>query len=117
GPVWGVHRARPNRGPAPERDRGYQRRVRADEGALADVGAMLGHAVVIAGDGPGPDVGALPDPGISQVAEMVRLCAGLDHGRLDLDEVPDLRLGADLGPGSQPGEWSDRCALPDVRPL
>ena len=54
-------------------DRRHQRGIGADEGALADIGTVLGDAVVIAGDGAGADIGALAHSRIADVAEMIGL--------------------------------------------
>src|SRR6516165_6676965 len=51
------HRAGTDIGALPDLDRRHQRRVRANEGATADVGAVLGGTVVIAGDRAGADIG------------------------------------------------------------
>ena len=56
--VLGHDGARGHIGAVPDRHRRHQCRVRADEGAGADVGAELAVAVVIAGDRAGPDVRA-----------------------------------------------------------
>ena len=74
-----------------DRDRRHQRRVRADEGARADLGAVLEDAVVVAGDGAGADVGAGADPRVADIGEVVGLGALLDDRVLDLDEVADVR--------------------------
>src|SRR5579872_1958642 len=68
--VLGDDRARPHIGAGPDFNRRDDRGVRADEGAFADGGAVLGVAVVIAGDGAGPDVGIGADEGIANVAQM-----------------------------------------------
>src|SRR5688572_8620275 len=46
-------------------DRRNQRAVGADEGALADLGAVLGEAVIVAGDRAGADIGLLADAGVT----------------------------------------------------
>src|SRR5690606_40887989 len=56
------------------------RSIGADEGAVADAGGRLVHAVVVAGDGAGTDVDAGADLGIAQVAEVVGLAAGAQAG-------------------------------------
>src|SRR6185437_16556480 len=55
--IPGDDRARADIGAGADLDRRHQRRVGADEGALADQRLVLAKAVVIAGDGAGADVG------------------------------------------------------------
>jgi bifunctional UDP-N-acetylglucosamine pyrophosphorylase/glucosamine-1-phosphate N-acetyltransferase len=50
---------------------------------------------------PGANVGASPDVAVADVREMVRLSHFLKAAVLDLDEVPDLRVGAHIGAGTQ----------------
>src|SRR5690606_16300805 len=78
-------------------DRCDERRVRSDEAFVLDYGAMLGRAVVVARDRPGPDVHASAHLGIADIGEMVRLGAGPETARLDLDEVADVDAFAELG--------------------
>src|SRR5438093_11364370 len=65
---------------------------------------MLAIAVVIAGDRAGADVHALADPGIAEVAEMIRLGALTQLGFFHLDEIADLGRATDHRPRSQVGE-------------
>ncbi len=106
--VLGDDAARADIGAVADFDRGHERRVRADEGPLADLGPVLVEAVVVAEDGAGADVG----PGADacrrrgrrggwpwRPAPMRRL--------LDLDEIADVHVGAELGAGPQPRERPD----------
>ena len=68
GTFVGHHRAGADIGAVADLDRRHQRRVRADEGAVADIGAVLGDAVVIAGDGAGADIGARADPRVADIS-------------------------------------------------
>ena len=72
---FGDDRARADIGAVADRDRGDEGRVRADEGAGADVGLVLGEAVVIAGDGSRADVGVRPDSRIADIGQMIDLGA------------------------------------------
>ena len=72
---FGDDRARGDIGSVANRDRGDEGRVRADEGAGADVGLVLGEAVVIAGDGSRADVGVRPDSRIADIGQMIDLGA------------------------------------------
>ena len=94
----GDDRARSDIGAVANRDRGDKCRVRADEGAGADVGPVLGEAVVVAGDGSGADVGVRPDPRVADVGQMIDLRALLDRRLLDLDKVADSGVGGDVRP-------------------
>src|ERR1700685_947144 len=87
--ILGDHRARAHIGAVADLARRPQRRVRADERVLADLGAVLGAAVVIAGDGAGTDIGAGADEGVADIAQVIDLGAGLYHGLLDLDAITD----------------------------
>src|SRR5690242_14750880 len=57
-----------------------QRGVRADERAIADLGAMLVEAVIVAGDGTRTDIGAVADRRIAEISEMIGLRAFADFG-------------------------------------
>src|SRR3954470_18607437 len=95
----------------PHRDRGDERSVDADEGALPDRGAVLAEAVVIAGDGAGTDIRPGPNRRIADIGEVVRLGASPHLGVLHLNEIADMgafadsrsrpesRIGADDGAG------------------
>src|SRR6058998_1294070 len=74
-----------------------QGRVRADEGAPADRGAVLREPVVVAGDGAGADIRVGADGRVADVGEVVHLRAGAELGVLDLDEVADAHLLAERG--------------------
>ena len=67
GDVLGDDRARRDDGAVADRHRRDEGGVRADEGALADLGAVLEEAVVVAGDGAGADVAPRPDAGVADV--------------------------------------------------
>src|SRR5690606_3418220 len=71
-------------------DRRDERRVRADEYAVADHGTVLVRAVVVARDRAGSDVHIRADGRVADVAQVVDLAAGGDVGLLRLDEVADL---------------------------
>ncbi len=93
-----------------DRNRCDQRGIRADEGIRADTGDMLVHAIVIAGDRTGTDIGLLADEGITDIGEMVDLGAGADLGLLDLAEIADLGALAEIGAGAQSCIGADRSA-------
>ncbi len=56
--VLGDGRTSSHEGPGADAHRRHQRRVAAHEHTLLDVRHVFVHAVVVAGDGPSPDVGA-----------------------------------------------------------
>src|SRR5277367_1616947 len=113
----GDDRARADIGAVADRDRRDEGRVRADEGAGADVGLVLGEAVVIAGDSSRADVGVRPDSSVADIGQMIDLGAFLDLGLLDLDEVADSRVGGDVRPRPQPRIRPDRRAPRHPRAL
>src|SRR5258708_35889870 len=59
-----------------------QGRIRADEALVLDHRAVLGDAVVVAGDGSGADIHARADLRIADIGEVVRLRARADAARL-----------------------------------
>src|SRR4051794_17252890 len=115
GDVAGDDAARAGDRAGADGDRRDQRRVRADEGAGADDGLLLEEAVVVAGDRPGADVGALAHLRVADIAEMVGLCTSPEPRSLHLDEIADVDLGAELGARAQARERPDDRALADAR--
>ena len=111
----GDHRARADIGPFPHLHRCNQRRIRPDERSLADLGAVLGNPVIVAGDRAGTDVGSRTNRGVADIAEMIGLGAGLDHRFLDLHEVADVHVRFEPRPGAQPGIGTNRRALAHIR--
>src|SRR3990172_4305932 len=89
-------------------ERRHERRVGADEGAVADPRLVLGPAVVVAGDRAGADVDVLAHGRVAEVREVVRLGAAPDPRLLRLHEVADLRLLPDVAPGPQVTEGPER---------
>ena len=78
--------------------------------------AVLVRAVVVGGDRAGPDVDALADLGVAEVAHVVLLGAGAQAGVLELGEVADLRAAADDGARPEMAERPDpRLVLDDRR--
>src|SRR3546814_7393717 len=71
---------------------------------------MLGEAVVVAGDGAGPEIGAGADPGVADIGEVVGLGTRFDHRVLDLDEVADVGTFADRRPRPQPGRSEEHTS-------
>ncbi len=107
GRVLGEHRPRPDGGLLADRDRRHQRAVGTDEGARSDHGAVLAEPIVVASDGPGADVAALPDGGIAEIGQMIRLDAGSERAVLDLDEVADLNGRGETRARPQAREGTD----------
>ena len=59
----------------PDFDRRHKRRVRTDEGSLADLGPFLIEPVIIAEDRAGADIGASADAAVPEIGEMIGLRA------------------------------------------
>ena len=85
--------------------------------AFADIGAVLGDAVIIARDGARADIGALADPCITDIGEMIGLRASLDRGLFHFDKVADVHILAEVSAGSQSSERTDARVLADMRTL
>ena len=113
GDVFGDAGAGTDVGSVAEADGSDKRGVTADEDAVADAGAVLGCAVVVAGDGAGADVGGFADLGITDVGEMVGLRAFADAGFFHFDEVADVSLFADFAAGAEMDERADFSAIGD----
>src|SRR5262249_26034278 len=113
--VLGDHRAGTYVSALPDLDRRHQRRVRTNESAAADFGAVLGGAVVIAGNSAGADIGIGADRGVAQIGQMIGLGARFHHRFLDLDEITDPRAFAKLCARAKPRKRSNRHALADMR--
>src|SRR5690606_36529449 len=109
--------AGPDHGAVADGHRRDQRRVRADEGAGADVGTVFGKAVVVAHDRAGADVGLGADPRVAEVGQVIGLGARLERRVLDLDEIADLGPGADLAVRAKARERPDLGTLADRDPL
>ncbi|OIQ78427.1 hypothetical protein GALL_398640 [mine drainage metagenome] len=78
-----------------------------------DDGAMLVHAIEIAGDGAGTDVHVAPYRGVADIAEVVDLAAGADLAVLDFDEIADVRFRRQLGAGPQARIGADAATFAD----
>ena len=113
GDILGDHAAGGHDRALAHRDRGNQRRVRADEGLCADPRPMLGGAVVIAGDRARADIRPRADLRVAQIGEVIRLCARAQVGRLQLDEIADMRSHAEGRSWAQSRERTDDRAGPD----
>src|SRR3984893_1549596 len=122
-------RQRQRVGPAVSRNRGprsdigavtdlarrHQGAVRADERVRANLRAIFGEAVVIAGNRSRADIRPGADARISNVAQMVDLGTGADIRGLHLDEIADVHVLREAGAGAQPSEGADRHILADRR--
>src|SRR5207248_5988150 len=95
--------------------RRHQRRVRADERAVLDPGLVLEEAVVVAGDGAGADVDLAPDHGIADIGQMIGLAALAEPRRLELDEIADVDIGAELRARAEACEGTHNRAVTDDR--
>src|SRR5206468_4096784 len=90
-------------------------RVAADERLVLDHGLMLLLAVIVARDRAGADVDPFSDDRVPEITEVVGLRPGAENRVLQLDEVPDARLLADVAAGPQVRKRSDRRTRGDVR--
>ena len=104
----------PVRAPGPMVTGCAQQRVDADEGAVADDGAVLGLAVEVRRDGAGADVDLLADLRIAQIAEVMLLGARSQAAVLELRVVHDLAAGTDAAAGADM-RIRDRSARPRPR--
>src|SRR3712207_2079545 len=96
-------------------NRCYKIRIHPGEHAVFYSCPALVLAVVVGGDSPGPEVGALPDLSVSDVGE-VRDLAPPPHPRvLDLAVGSDLRPRPEDGPRPQEGVGADARPLPHLR--
>src|SRR5690606_6704634 len=102
GRVAGDHRTGADGGARADRHRREQRAVGADEGAVADGGGGLVHAVVVAGDGAGADVDLRADARVAQVGEVVGLAARAERRVLGLDEIADVHAFGEHRARAQP---------------
>ena len=90
-----------------------QRGIAAHKDALADARDVLVHAVVVAGDGAGADIGSFADLRVAEVGEMVGLCALAEPRLFGLDKVAHVRVFADFASGAQVGKGADLRAIGD----
>lgn len=77
---------------------------------------MLVDAVIIAGDGPGPDVDSLSHLRVPDIGEVIDLGSGPDDGVLDLDKVSDVGRLMDLGSGTEVREGTEDRPVPHPGP-
>ena len=80
-------------------------------------GAVLHHAVIVAGDGARADIGELAHIGIAQIGQVADLDAFVEDGILDLDKVADMHVLGQFGAGAQAGKGADLRATADVAAL
>src|SRR5690606_19289524 len=95
--------------------RRHEHGAAADEGVVADHGAVLVLAVVVGGDRAGADVRLAADAGVAAVTEVLGLRAGTDPALLHLDEVADLGTVLEHGLTAQLRERTDLAPLADHR--
>src|ERR1700724_1526567 len=81
----------------------------------ANLRAIFGEAVVIARNRSRADIRLGADARISNVAQMVNLCAGADIRSLQLDKIADVHVVLEAGAGAQHGDRADCRILPDYR--
>src|SRR5262249_9018044 len=113
GHVAGDDAARRDIGTIAHRHRCYERGIRSDKDVGPNLGVMLLKAVIVAGDGAGADIAARPHARIADIGEMIDLGALADPRLLHFDEITDMGIVTDLGPGPQPCEGTDAHAVGD----
>ena len=96
GHVFGDRRSRGDVGALADAHRRDQLRVAADERAVLDDRRVLVRAVVVAGDRAGADVDLLADRRVAEVRQVVGLRPAPERRLLQLDEVADVRVFADV---------------------
>src|ERR1035437_2290366 len=96
-----------------DRHRRDELRIAADEGIVFDYRRVLLHAVVVARDRAGADVHTCADRGVAEIRQVHRLRSGPEHGLLQLDEIADARLLADVRFVSEMRERPDARAVRD----
>src|SRR5215469_9107847 len=74
---------------------------------------MFFDAIVVARDCPGANIGGLSEFSVSQIGEMIRFRAFPKLRVLQLDEVSNVRVLADLSAAPQPRERADPRARLD----
>jgi len=89
--VFGDDRSRGDIGAVPDLHGRDKSGVGSDEDPPADRRWVLFHAIVIAGNCPGSDVGSAADVRVAKVAEMHGLGAFSQDGVLEFDEIADMR--------------------------
>src|SRR5690349_3176960 len=107
GHVLGDRRSRADVRPVADGDRRDQACVGADERIVADFRLVFLEAIVVARDRAGAHVHAVADRRVTEICEVVGLRAA-PHARLfQLDEIPDVRLRADVRLGPQVTERAE----------
>src|SRR6185436_15276670 len=96
---------------------GDQHRVDAQEGVAPDARPVLGAAVPVRRDRAGPDVGALADLGIADVAHVVLLDPRAEAAVLELRVIADLGPRPDARAGAKVAVRSDADIVLDDRAL
>src|SRR6478752_6662736 len=112
--ILGYYRPGANVSAIADLDRRDQRGIRTDEGTFADIGAVLGDAIIIAGDGAGANIGSLAHTRIADIGEMIGLGASLDPRLFHLNEISDVHILAKVGARAQPRERSDARSFADM---
>jgi hypothetical protein len=83
-------------------------------GIGSDRRAVLVRAVVVRDDAAGAEVDAFADLRIAEVGEVIGLRAVAEARVLDLDEVADVDVRAEVGAAAHSCERADRCAGRDL---
>src|SRR5881397_2052724 len=115
--VLGHHRARPGARLLAQFDGRHQHRVHADEGTVADLGAVLVHPVEVGRNRTGADVGVGAQVGVAEVRDVRHAAARSDLRAHELGKAADVHVLGDLGAGPELGERAAVGAVADPRVL
>src|SRR5438046_1730503 len=88
----------------------HENRTIPNIGIIADDGAMDLLAVEVSENGTRPDVDALPDLSVADVAEVPGAAAGAEGGVLDFGENADDHIFVEDGTFTKIGERPDAAA-------
>ncbi len=96
-----------DRGSTSHFDGSHQLHIRSHKDAITDDRLMFLESIIVAGDGPSPDVDLFSDERISDIGEVVGFGTLTDDRFLHLYEVSDLCLRLHFAQWSQVGKGPD----------
>ena len=69
----------------------YQGAVRANKGAVADLGLVLVRAIIIASDRAGADIDRVAEHRVTQVTQVIGFAINTELGVFGLDKIANMR--------------------------